>query len=369
MNTQIEKRYFPNLDATRFIGFLHVFTAHCFFSSSEAIRESGLFSFFQFNIRAGYLGLDYFFVLSSFLLTWIILEERHQTGRFKAVYFLVRRALRLWPAYFIIVLSTYCAVALLPSFFDSVSLPPIIAYLLFHANYYIIAHGQDFLYLLVFLWVVSVEEQFYVSWAVLMKYAYRYFWAIITLLVLISVIFRFIYFDDEPNLWFNTLSLLGNFATGAAIAYLCFYKNTFRTFFEDLPSKYYALAYLIYVPVVVFYFGWADSRLGIAFEKLIFCGLFAIIILEQSFAKHAFLRFRKIEWVNYLGRISLGLYCYHGVVITFYKMFAEKYHLEQNVWQVFIINPLAILVLTILLALLSFEMLEKRLHDFRKKFY
>lgn len=369
MNAAIEKRYFSNLDATRFIGFLHVFSAHCFFTSSESIRQSSVFEFFQYNIRAGYLGLDYFFVLSSFLLTWIILEERQQSNQFKAVYFLIRRALRLWPAYLIIVFSTYLTYWWFQPSLTFAKLPPVIVFLLFHANYYIIEHGQDFLYLLVFLWVVSVEEQFYVSWALLMKYAYKFFWWIIGLLALTSLVFRFIYYQDEPNLWFNTLSLLGNFASGASVAYVFFHHKKILNFFEHLPRKYYAFAYLLYVPVVYFYFQWADSRWGITLEKLVFCGLFCLIIIEQSFAKHAFLRFRKSTLVNYLGRISLGLYCYHGVVITCYRWLAEKYQFEQSFFQVFLLNPAAILFLTIVLAVISFEVFEKHLHNYRKRFY
>jgi len=364
------KKYFINLDATRFIGFLHVFSAHCFFTTNSNIESNCIFQFFQYNIRAGYLGLDYFFVLSSFLLTWIILEEKQHTGKFKAMFFLIRRALRLWPSYLLIVLGTYLIYFLLNgSSLIGSQLPPIEVFLLFHANYYIIFNGQDFLYLLVFLWVISVEEQFYVFWAFAMKYLFRYFFALIAVFVLASVIFRFYYFDQDLNLWFNTLSLLGNFGIGALAAYLAFNFSKFREKMEGIQRWKIIAVYLCFVPIIYYYYQWADSRLGITFEKLIFSFLFAFIILEQSFAKKPLVALGSVSWINYLGRISLGLYCYHGVVITIYRRFAEQMQWEQTNFQVLILNPFLILMLTIGMAILSYELLEKHIHRLRRKFY
>jgi peptidoglycan/LPS O-acetylase OafA/YrhL len=309
MSTLTQKRYFENLDATRFLGFLHVFTAHCFFTSNEVISQSATYQFFQYNIRAGYLGLDYFFVLSSFLLTWIILEERAHTGKFKAIFFLIRRALRLWPSYLLIVILTYTIFYFLSNTGFSINkLPPIEVFLLFHANYHIIFHGQDFLYLLVFFWVISVEEQFYIFWAFAMKYLHRFFIPLIVAFILTSITFRYFYFDDSPNLWFNTLSILGNFGIGALAAWMMFYKNGFHHFIKNLKRKYIFIFYAIFIPVVYFYFNWAQSQWGIALEKIIFSFLFAFIILEQAFANKPSFALGKSKWINYLGRISLGLY-------------------------------------------------------------
>lgn len=370
MGQVIEKTYFHNLDATRFIGFLHVFTAHCFFTSNESVAQTEFYQFFQYNIRAGFLGLDYFFVLSSFLLTWIILEERKINGYFKAIYFLVRRALRLWPSYFLIVLCTYLAVSLAQVWgLHAPILPPIHVFLFFHANYFFINHGQDYLYLLVFLWVISVEEQFYFFWAFAMKYLSRFFYGLIVLLILVSVIFRYSYSENEPNLWFNTLSVVGNFALGALVAWLVFYNKSFKLFFQKLPQWAITLGYLIYFPIVYFYFSWANNPIGIAFEKLIFSFLFVFIILEQSFAQHSLFKLGKFKAINYLGRISLGLYCYHGVVITFYRKWVESIQLNQTEMQVFVINPLIILALTIGVAVLSYELFEKHVYRWRMRFY
>jgi peptidoglycan/LPS O-acetylase OafA/YrhL len=364
------KTYFHNLDATRFLGFLHVFTAHAIFSTNPVIQDSSMFQFFQYNIRAGFLGLDYFFVLSSFLLTWLILEERKITGQFKAIYFLIRRALRLWPLYFLIVFSVY-GIQLLPgnSLLNPLHLPPIEVFLLFHANYFFITNGQDFLYLLVFLWVISVEEQFYVFWAFAMKFLSPFFYSICGMLIGFSVGFRYLFSADELNLWFNTLSFLGNFALGALGAKLCFDHPKFVSAVQKMSKWTIAAVYLFFSIVLYYYFDWATDAVGIAVEKLVFSFLFVFLIVEQCFAHHSLFKLGKYKALNYLGRISLGLYCYHGVVITMYKKWIELQGFDQTVFQVFVLNPLLILIFTLGIAIASYELFEKHVYRLRTRFY
>ena len=76
------KTYFPNLDATRFFAFLPVFFTHVFFTNNPEIRDTAAYHFIENHMKVGILGLDYFFVLSSFLITWIILEEYSNTEKF-----------------------------------------------------------------------------------------------------------------------------------------------------------------------------------------------------------------------------------------------------------------------------------------------
>src|SRR5439155_7395381 len=60
---------------------------------------------------AGYLGVDLFFVLSGFLITTLLLEERHERGRVSLRAFYARRALRLLPA-LVVMLAVVVAVAI-----------------------------------------------------------------------------------------------------------------------------------------------------------------------------------------------------------------------------------------------------------------
>ena len=72
---------------------------------------------------------------------------------------------------------------------------------------------------------------------------------------------------------------------------------------------------------------------------------------------------------DYLGKIALGLYFYHGIVITLFSKIMLHYTIANNPWQVMFLNPLIMLSLSILLASLSYNYFEKPILAFKSKFY
>ena len=78
---------------------------------------------------------------------------------------------------------------------------------------------------MVFLWTISVEEQFYIFWAVILKWFNNHMTKISILLILMSLIFRIYYLSSPINLNFNTISTLGNFGVGSVIAISAFKKD------------------------------------------------------------------------------------------------------------------------------------------------
>jgi peptidoglycan/LPS O-acetylase OafA/YrhL len=361
-----ERTWFENLDATRFLGFFHVFLAHCFIAGSTEIKESSPFIFITAHLKSGFLGLDYFFVLSAFLLTWLALEEVQKTGRFHPIKFLIRRGLRLWPLYFMLIGLVYSAAACIP---EIDSLPPIRVFLLFYANLWMAEHGQEFLFMLVFFWSVSVEEQFYLFWAILIRGSEKLIpWACV-MMICASLIFRYAFYDQNNTLSFHTLSILGNFGTGGLAAWLAFRLDSFKHRMINLSRNLIYLVYGILLVLTVFYFRLFSGTVGIVVEKQVFALLFAIIILEQCFSKQSFIKFGRFKLLGYLGRISLGLYCFHGLVLTIAASWLTENGYAQTTGQVYLINPLLILSATTLLAILSYELFEKRIHRLRRNFY
>ena len=157
--------YFPNLDGLRFFGFLLIFCSHALFSISFSGHDKPAFSTDTSLTHLGFAGLDFFFVLSSFLITFTILGEYETSGGFSFKNYFIRRSLRIWPLYFLIVVAGFVLVSLAPLFEISVSpLPSPVWFLSFTLDFYVMEDGQNFLFFLVFLWTLSVEEQFYLAW-------------------------------------------------------------------------------------------------------------------------------------------------------------------------------------------------------------
>lgn len=122
---------------------------------------------------AGFLGVDVFFTLSGFLITALLLREHRATGQIDVVQFYVRRARRLLPALWLLLL--FVVIAGLTISRDTIAglRGDVPAALLYVSNWWQIYHGQSYFELigrpapLQHLWSLSIEEQFYLLWPAL----------------------------------------------------------------------------------------------------------------------------------------------------------------------------------------------------------
>src|SRR4051812_31140019 len=113
--------------------------------------------------NGGYLGVDLFFVLSGFLITTLLLEEHHATGRISLSRFYLRRARRLLPALFVM-LAAYSAWSLTTQGVDPTRY--VLEGVLYCTNYFLAYRGQ--LSPIEHLWSLAEEEQFYLLWPLLL---------------------------------------------------------------------------------------------------------------------------------------------------------------------------------------------------------
>ena len=163
-----QRFYQPELDGLRFYAFLGVFVCHTL--PFEASFYHGLHLpmpwLWGAIVKAGAAGVDLFFALSAFLITSLLLKEREETGDISLRLFYLRRILRIWPLYFLviglgIVLSHTMANQHLQWYY-------VAGYLLFAGNWVHAVFGRP--ESIAFpLWTVSIEEQFYLIWPLLVK--------------------------------------------------------------------------------------------------------------------------------------------------------------------------------------------------------
>lgn len=131
------------------------------------------------GFSGGYVGVDIFFVISGFLITTIILSEM-QTGTFSLIGFYERRARRILPALFLVLLVClpfawfWLQPLALKNFSES-----LIAVILFISNIFFWKHGGYFdieseLNPLLHTWSLAVEEQYYVLFPLFLMVAWRF---------------------------------------------------------------------------------------------------------------------------------------------------------------------------------------------------
>jgi peptidoglycan/LPS O-acetylase OafA/YrhL len=160
--------YRPELDVLRFSAFLGVFFYHATPHEASAYARAGQFApWIAALFRSGSFGVDLFFALSSYLITSLLLEEKELWGSVDVKAFYLRRILRIWPLYFAFLLF---AVLLNKMGFHSQSLtaPYLAGYALLAGNWIYVAYGLPHS-VTVPLWSVSIEEQFYLLWPLVVR--------------------------------------------------------------------------------------------------------------------------------------------------------------------------------------------------------
>lgn len=112
----------------------------------------------------GYLGVDLFFVLSGFLITTLLLREADATGRISLRRFYARRALRIFPLYYGVLLALSLLFLLRPGLGMASTFFEDLPYLATYSSNWI--HSKTFL---VIAWSLAAEEQFYLAWPLLLR--------------------------------------------------------------------------------------------------------------------------------------------------------------------------------------------------------
>ena len=217
--------YRPELDALRLGAFLMVWLAHSLPTESEgAARGVGpvVLAWIEAIRDAGNFGVCVFFFLSAYLVTELLRRERLATGTIHLRAFYLRRILRIWPLY----LGVLAAYGLLGLHFHGFRIEPgrLLASLLLAGNWYIFCHPA-ILTPMRALWSLSVEEQFYLGWPLIARFASRSVAAVsIAFLLSAQAMLLWLTRSGAPQgmlhvtAWVNSLVQFQFFAWGALTA-------------------------------------------------------------------------------------------------------------------------------------------------------
>lgn len=370
--------FFPNLDGLRFVCFFMVFLFHINKSVTEHylahnVEVPAFFKIFSLLFKNGNLGVNFFFVLSGFLITFLLIKEKEYTGRIHVGNFYVRRLLRIWPLFYLCVFIGFVIfphVAHLVGLAAQEKARPLF-YILFINNFDVIETGHPNSLILGILWSIAIEEQFYLSWPLLLSFLpIRYFKHATIFIMAGSLVFRFMYRDQPDVLYFNTFAVIGDMALGGFFAYLTSYPNKFLTYITNLSrlkiiAIYVIAAGLFLLRRKLFYGGIPFSSVP---ERLIIAVFFGLIIIEQNFSKNSFYKFSRFKLMSRLGIYTYGLYCLHFIGI--YTALAIINVAGGNQFSLLTNLIMAVLALfvTIGLSLLSYHLFEKKFLTLKDRF-
>ena len=276
---------------------------------------------FHSNVRRfpwGWAAVDLFFVLSGFLITGIVL--RHGGSRGFLSRFYIRRALRIFPVYYLVVLGLVVVRNILPRPVDPRGLIYELTYTQF-LPYYWFAEAPRYSPYLGHTWTLAIEEQFYLVWPALILLAGRSRLRV-ALLSLATVAGSF-YLRSRGY----SVALLGARADGLALGGLLAAVMAGREGWQEASSRALRVGLgamsivsaAILVALAMFVgMGPTDAfppwtgLVVLAFSTL-WLGLIGLVVIYSGHPRLAVLRRPRLRWA---GKVSYGLYLYHFLVIV-----------------------------------------------------
>lgn len=335
---------------------------------------------------AGAIGVGVFFVLSGYLITSLLLRERAASGRINLRHFYVRRALRIWPLYYAVLLLHLLVLARIdasrfggtwlsnesPAYDD---LPAVAwSYFVFAQNY--VATVEQVRLGLGVYWSLAIEEQYYLIWPVVViaLTKHRGCWrlaipAVLVTAIALSLITRAATIDGHlPTApagveWMAHTNLFG-LAVGALLAWMHWDADlagrsragggTFGAWLGWTVLA--AMVFSRWVPAI-------DRGLTIElpnaeyYEPLLL-SLAVAAIVDRAVSREW--RWSPLRWVPlvYVGRVSFGVYLLHPIILGIVSGLGGRGWFEMFLY----------VLLSVAVAALSYEFFEKRLLRYKARF-
>ena len=363
----LNKSYYPGLNELRALAALSVIPGHL-----EQMKMGFGFSSNDWYPIPGKVAVVLFFVISGFLITTLLLKERTNTGKISLKKFYTKRVLRIWPLYFLLMglsifLLNRVAFFEIPGFssalYQNLDRDAIILILLVMPNYLhvIIPYATQ-------TWSIGFEEQYYLFQPFILKMVKR-LWMIALLMLLI--VFSPEILNSEALSNYRIFHIIGEWAiyfgciaVGSIGAILCFSYPSFVK--KVIHNRYTQIAVLLLFVVFIYMIQKAQDEYLIDFRW--FAILFTVVVINAASNPQSFYNLKN-RVLDYIGRISYGIYMYHIICIMIALKAAE--YLSEYIGNHTVLLNLTIYGLTLLLAIgisaLSFKYFEGWFLSFKRR--
>jgi peptidoglycan/LPS O-acetylase OafA/YrhL len=351
--------YFSGLNGLRAIAALAVVFSHINLALDTFGIDFSLFGKTVAGQARGYslatYGVTIFFVLSGFLITYLILAEKDKQ-EIDIKKFYIRRILRIWPLYYL-----YLALALIALLYFSKPFDKwlVFYYVFFSANIPFFLNTG--ILLLHHYWSIGVEEQFYIFWPWIMKKIKQPI-PVIILMIVIQLALRLILSLRSPESLLTNIFIVNRFdcmmigGLGAI-----FYKNNRQFFLKLLDNKISQIAAFLILGLLILDKFNINSIVG----HFIISITTLTLIVGQINRKNRIINL-DLQVFDFLGKISFGIYIYHPLIIFLLSLFFRKLNVPPvyNVILIYII----VFSLTITIAYLSYRLFESKFIRMKYKF-
>ena len=358
--------YFPGLNGLRFLSALAVIITHVELMQDKLGLENSWSNLLIRNL--GVIGVSFFFVLSGFLITYLMIEERDRFKSFSVKSFYLRRIFRIWPLYFLILILGFFILpnfTYVPFFSENLEinfLSNLIIYLFIFPNIALSIFpavpliGQS--------WSIGVEEQFYLIWPIIFKFFKNFNLILLIKLLFLFVFMKFVFLLFSLQIDSNWLLVVKknlamlkfeNMIIGAMGAVIMKKKDRYIKYVLNNMALFFSVTGIFLSLYIIPNY----LRDGLHILHALF---FIIVILNVSSNPSSFLKLEN-KLLNFLGRISYGIYMYHLIVIYFTIKVLEIYDINSKL----LLYTLSILI-TCIVSYISYIIFEKRFLNLKDKF-
>ena len=312
-------RYIPQFDGLRGVAVLMVLITHS--GSLELLPHAGMLKY------AGYGVLDSYFVLSGFLITGILLDSKGSEHYFRNFY--ARRAVRIWPLYYLVLFLVFVVEPLfVPAMRPTVAgIWPAFAFyvqnLIYH-DAYPFGLGAT--------WSLAVEEQFYITWPLLIFFLKKRTLTILLFsLFVVSLSLRLaFYFRGAASGYVHqyTFSRLDAITFGSLAA--LWLRSPSCTLVRWRTWSYRSLSIGAAGALLARILMHRNSSVvGYTFLGLMYTGLVGLLLISDTRSSLLGRSF-SARWLRYMGRISYGIYLLHLPLFTFRARFINTQNFLPN---------------------------------------
>jgi peptidoglycan/LPS O-acetylase OafA/YrhL len=349
--------YFKKLDTLRFVAFFLVFWSHLFtknFTLDWLTDSTTIQTIIRSFIYTGGIGVQIFFVISGFLITFLLIKENENTGKVNVMHFYFRRILRIWPLYYFVFAT---GIFILPNLIHTFHFEGSMWKNLCFLNNFDLAYKEQNIAVG---WSVAIEEQFYLFWPLLFILLFKR--NVLNIFCSIIYIGAIAFILKYPELaHFHTFGNLHFLMIGCLGASL-YAKNSEKIGASMLTKKTFFYANLL---CIIFMLIFANLYLTMGFLLWIIPINFLLIVIHLV-TNNTDTRPTKI---SRLGKYTYGMYLYHPIFIILTKIGLDKLQMDhQNNLLVILGMAIVSLSLTIVCSVLSYRYFEKPFLQLKSKF-
>ena len=376
----MKKLHFHSFDAFRFFAFLKVFLLHA--PLVIAASNPSWMLWMNEHIRyGGGIGVSFFFVLSGFLITYILTFDKKKYGNISPKRFFIRRAFRIWPLFYALVLI---ALLIPPDFAEHIG---------FHMNGG--GYEPDWLYSMTFtenihmiiqdnvpkttplsvFWSLCIEEHFYILWMIVFFFLKRKWIPVfLTSSIVFAIGFRmaepYIY-GNEVVTWHGLFSNLDYFAVSGLLGFFVAENYQKVADFVNKIPLWVKWAYVLGVVLMIYFLAaifehdvWLLNVLRYTITASVFTGLLLVFIPQDSK-----IRFSEKNVLTKLGKISYGLYVYHIIWVHVIYKFYRDYNIEVDNIRNYLLFLIITFSCTVVTSYLSYKFFELPILKWRDKLF